>query len=400
MTYELTVVYGSTDGTIANGTEISGYTLNAISLQHGRQSIDDVARPSAGQFTLLWNQSGAPSLATFIIGLRWQVFATIDGHPSDPQCLFDGAITDVIAGRDYVSITAITRPLAEIGRQTVANPSQIEATSSSAFTTLYNLGDQDDRLGTVSGSTAVRVPAFDNLNLLQVLTEVAASEIGGYVTQTMPWGPTAVATTYGPEVITSNVTSRSQLTADITFTAGEIIDQWNLARRVEDLINRVTVKGTADGTDFPDGLWTETYQPGVDTYGLAERLIATRIRYENDAEGLAEDKLQRYYVNGWVLEQLTIPLHTMTAGRLWTVIQNLGPDQLITIPALFTGAPTQFFIEGINFRLSSATWDAVLWISTAGFSRGAQKWEQVTPTLVWSSVDATTTWADLRLIEL
>ena len=83
MTYELTVVYGSTDGTIANGTEISGYTLNAISLQHGRQSIDDVARPSAGQFTLLWNQSGAPSLATFVIGLRWQVFATIDGHPTD-----------------------------------------------------------------------------------------------------------------------------------------------------------------------------------------------------------------------------------------------------------------------------------------------------------------------------
>jgi len=400
MSYTWTIVYGSTDGSIAAGTTITDWTIDGITIQHGRRSIDEVARPSAGQFDLVWNYTGAPALSTFFIGLRWQVWATIDGHPTEPQCLFDGAITDVVAGRDTVSITAVNRALAEVGRQTIANPSQIEATSSSAFTTLYNLGDQEDRLGAVSGSTAVRVPAFDSENLLGVLSEVAASEIGGYVTQSMPWGPTVVGNTYGPTVITSNVTSRSQTSADITFTGDEIVDAWSISRRVEDLINRVTVFGTEDGTDFPDGYWTENYQDGIDEYGLAERQIVTRIRYENDAEALAEDKLQRYYVNGWILETLTVLFDTMTASRLWDVITELGPDQLISIPELFDGAPRSFFIEGITFQIRRNQWDAALWISTAGFSRGAQRWNQVPATLTWADVDSAVTWADLRLIEL
>jgi hypothetical protein len=90
----------------------------------------------------------------------------------------------------------------------------------------------------------------------------------------------------------------------------------------------------------------------------------------------------------------------MTASRLWDVITELGPDQLISIPALFTGAPTQFYVEGITFQIRRNQWDAALWISTAGFSRGAQKWNQVTPSLTWADVDSAVTWADLRLIEL
>lgn len=400
MSYTLKVVLDSTDGSIGAGTEVQAWTLNEIVVNHGRQSIGEDVPPSNASLSFIWDKPGAPDLDGFVIGRRVNVWLIISSYPTQPLCLFDGSVTDVVVVETALSVIAVNRALAEIGRQTVTLGSQITATVASALSTLYALGSQDPRLGTTTGTTAVRVETFDTENLLGVMREVAASEIGGYLTQSMPWGPTVVGFTTGPHVINRTVANRSQLTPDITFTGDEIVDAWAFSRRMEDFVNRVTVYGTEDATDFPDGFWVEDNTVSIDEYGLNELQIRTRIRYENDAETLANDKLDRYYVNGWIIEELQVLLGTMSDARLFAVLDDLNPDTFIAIPEIFSDAPTRFFVEGITFTLAAHDIQALLYISTAGFSRGAQQWQQVTPTLTWADVPATLTWTDLRLVEL
>ena len=400
MSWNLLVVVDSTDGSIAGGTELQSWTLNELKVNHGRRTLSEDVEPSNATLSFIWDATGAPDLDDFVIGRRIQVWLTIDAYPATPQCLFDGSATDIVVVDTVLSVICVNRALAEIGRQTVTLGSQIQNTVANTLSTLYALGSQDPRLGSTQGTTAVRVPTFDTENLLGVMREVSASEIGGYLTQSMPWGPTVSGYTTGPHVINRTVANRSQLTPDITFTGDEIIDSWQFSRHVEDFVNRVQVYGTENATDFPDGYVVEDFTDSIDTYGLNELDIVTRIRYEADATNLANDKLDRYYTNGWIIDQLSVLLGNMSDARLYAVLTNLNPDTFIETPAIFGGAPTRFFVEGITFELSQHDIVAQLYVTTAGYSRGAQKWEQVSASRTWATVPPTLTWTGSRLIEL
>jgi hypothetical protein len=400
MSWNLLVVVDSTDGSIAGGTELQSWTLNELIVNHGRRTLSEDVEPSNATLSFIWDATGAPDLDDFVIGRRIQVWLTIDAYPATPQCLFDGSATDIVVVDTVLSVICVNRALAEIGRQTVTLGSQIQNTVANTLSTLYALGSQDPRLGSTQGTTAVRVPTFDTENLLGVMREVSASEIGGYLTQSMPWGPTVSGYTTGPHVINRTVANRSQLSPDITFTGDEIIDSWQFSRHVEDFVNRVQVYGTENATDFPNGYVVEDFTDSIDTYGLNELDIVTRIRYEADATNLANDKLDRYYTNGWIIDQLSVLLGTMTDARLYAVITNLNPDTFIETPAIFGGAPVRFFVEGITFELSQHDIVAQLYVSTAGYSRGAQKWEQVSASRTWATVPPTLTWTGSRLVEL
>jgi hypothetical protein len=160
------------------------------------------------------------------------------------------------------------------------------------------------------------------------------------------------------------------------------------------------VYGTENATDFPDGYVVEDFPTSIDDYGLNELPIVTRLRYEADAELLANDKLDRYFINGWIIERLTILLGQMTDARLHAVMGLLNPDAYIEIPEIFTDAPTRFFIEGITFSISSTDFQAGLYVTTAGYSRGAQTWAQVSASRTWATVPPTLTWTGSRLVEL
>ena len=400
MSWNLLVVVDSTDGSIAGGTELQSWTLNELKVNHGRRTLSEDVEPSNATLSFIWDATGAPDLDDFVIRRRIQVWLTIDAYPAAPQCLFDGSATDIVVVDTVLSVICVNRALAEIGRQTVTLGSQIQNTVANTLSTLYALGSQDPRLGSTQGTTAVRVPTFDTENLLGVMREVSASEIGGYLTQSMPWGPTVSGYTTGPHVINRTVVNRSQLSPDITFTGDEIIDSWQFSRHVEDFVNRVQVYGTENATDFPNGYVVEDFTDSIDTYGLNELDIVTRIRYEADATNLANDKLDRYYTNGWIIDQLSVLLGTMTDARLYAVITNLNPDTFIETPAIFGGAPVRFFVEGITFELSQHDIVAQLYVSTAGYSRGAQKWEQVSASRTWATVPPTLTWTGSRLVEL
>ena len=400
MSWNLLVVVDSTDGSIAGGTELQSWTLNELIVNHGRRTLSEDVEPSNATLSFIWDATGAPDLDDFVIGRRIQVWLTIDAYPAAPQCLFDGSATDIVVVDTVLSVICVNRALAEIGRQTVTLGSQIQNTVANTLSTLYALGSQDPRLGSTQGTTAVRVPTFDTENLLGVMREVSASEIGGYLTQSMPWGPTVSGYTTGPHVINRTVANRSQLSPDITFTGDEIIDFWQFSRHVEDFVNRVQVYGTENATDFPNGYVVEDFTDSIDTYGLNELDIVTRIRYEADATNLANDKLDRYYTNGWIIDQLSVLLGTMSDARFYAVITNLNPDTFIETPAIFGGAPVRFFVEGITFELSQHDIVAQLYVSTAGYSRGAQKWEQVSASRTWATVPPTLTWTGSRLIEL
>ena len=400
MSWNLLVVVDSTDGSIGAGTQLEDWTLNQLIVNHGRRTLSEDVEPSNSTLSFIWDATGAPDLEDFVIGRRIQIWLEIDAYPAAPQCLFDGAVTDVVVVDTVLSVICVNRALAEIGRQTVTLGSQIMDTVANALSTLYALGSQDPRLGSTQGSTDVRIPQFDTENLLGIMREVSASEIGGYLTQSMPWGPTVSGYTSGPHVINRTVANRSQLSPDITFTGDEIIDSWQFSRHVEDFVNRVTVYGTEHGSDFHDGYVVEDFTDSIDTYGLNELDIVTRIRYEADATALANDKLDRYYVNGWIIDQLSLLLGNMTDARLYAVLTALNPDTFVEVPAIFTGAPVRFFVEGITFELAQHEIVAQLYVSTAGYSRGAQQWQQVTPTLTWAAVPATLTWTGSRLVEL
>jgi len=400
MSWNLLVVVDSTDGSIAGGTELQSWTLNELKVNHGRRTLSEDVEPSNATLSFIWDATGAPDLDDFVIGRRIQVWLTIDAYPAAPQCLFDGSATDIVVVDTVLSVICVNRALAEIGRQTVTLGSQIQNTVANTLSTLYALGSQDPRLGSTQGTTAVRVPTFDTENLLGVMREVSASEIGGYLTQSMPWGPTVSGYTTGPHVINRTVANRSQLSPDITFTGDEIIDSWQFSRHVEDFVNRVQVYGTENATDFPNGYVVEDFTDSIDTYGLNELDIVTRIRYEADATNLANDKLDRYYTNGWIIDQLSVLLGTMSDARFYAVITNLNPDTFIETPAIFGGAPVRFFVEGITFELSQHDIVAQLYVSTAGYSRGAQKWEQVSASRTWATVPPTLTWTGSRLVEL
>lgn len=400
MSWNLLVVVDSTDGSIGDGTQLEDWTLNQLIVNHGRRTLSEDVEASNSTLSFIWDATGAPDLEDFVIGRRIQVWLEIDAYPTIPLCLFDGALTDVVVVDTVLSVICVNRALAEIGRQNVTLGSQIQDTVANALSTLYALGLQDPRLGSTQGTTAVRVPTFDTENLLGVMREVSASEIGGYLTQSMPWGPTVSGYTSGPHVINRTVANRSQLAPDITFTGDEIIDSWQFSRHVEDFLNRVQVYGTENATDFPVGYVVEDFTDSIDTYGLNELDIVTRIRYAADATNLANDKLDRYYTNGWIIDQLSVLLGTMTDARLYAVLTNLNPDTFIEIPAIFGGAPTRFFVEGITFELSQHHIVAQLYVTTAGYSRGAQTWEQVSASRTWATVPPTLTWTGSRLFEL
>ena len=400
MSWSFICVVDSTDGSIGNGTEITDWTINNIIVNHGRQSIADDVRPSNTNISFIWDASGAPSLDGFVIGRRIQIWLLNTSYPTVPQCVFDGSVTDVTVRDTILTCIAVNRALAEAGRQTVTLGSQIEDTVANALQTVYALGSQEDRLGTTVGSKDVRIPTFETENLLGIMREIADSEIGGYITQSMPWGTTVVGYTDYPHIINRTVADRSQLSPDITFTGDEIIDEWRFERHQDQFINRVAVYGTENATDFPDGYVVEDFPTSIDDYGLNELPIVTRLRYEADAELLANDKLDRYFINGWIIERLTILLGQMTDARLHAVMGLLNPDAYIEIPEIFTDAPTRFFIEGITFNISSTDFQAALYVTTAGYSRGAQKWEQVSASRTWATVPPTLTWTGSRLVEL
>lgn len=400
MGWNILTVVDSTDGSISGGTEITEWTSNRVSITHGRKGLADDVKPSTGSFEFLWNATGAPTANSFNIGRRIQVWLEIDSYPSNPQCLFDGSLTDVSVRNDTLNVIAVNRALAEAGRQTVTSASVIEDTVANALTTVYNLGPQTNRLGTTQGSKQVRVPAFSAENLLGLMREIADSENAGYVTNSMPWGPTVSGNTTGPVVLNRTQDDRAQISPDITFTGDELLDEWRFERHQDQLVNRVAVYGTEDATDFPDGSVSEDNQTSIDDYGLNELDIVTRLRYQNDAELLAANKLDRYFITGWVIERLQLLLGNMTDARLYDVLTNLNPDSYIRVPEIFSGAPIRFFVEGIQFKVSRHDLQASLFVSTGGYSRSSQKWSQVTPTLTWADVPATVTWIEARTLYL
>ena len=306
MSWNILAIVDSTDGTISGGTQVTEWTSNRVSLNHGRKGLADDVKPSTGSFEFLWNASGAPTANSFNIGKRIQIWLEIDSYPTEPQCLFDGSVTDVSVRNDTLNVIAVNRALAEAGRQTIASASVIEDSVANALTTVYNLGPQDNRLGTTQGTKQVRIPTFSAENLLGLMREIADSEIGGYVTNSMPWGPTVSGNVFGPVVMNRTVANRSQLTPDLTFTGDELLDEWRFERHQDQLVNRVAVYGTDAATDIPDGLLTEDLQTSIDDYGLNEQPVVTRLRYEADATTLANDTLDRYYVNVCIIERLQL----------------------------------------------------------------------------------------------
>ena len=123
MGWNILAIVDSTDGSIAGGTEITEWTSNRVTINHGRKSINDNPIPSTASFEFLWDASGAPDPNDFVVGRRIQLWLEIDGFGTTPQCLYDGSITDVTVQQNTLNVIAVNRALAEAGRQTIESTS-------------------------------------------------------------------------------------------------------------------------------------------------------------------------------------------------------------------------------------------------------------------------------------
>lgn len=368
-------------------TDISTYTLDSVSISYGRQTLDQSVDPSSCTIDLLLDSSlGTFNFANVDLGYLVRVKAQVDGYVED-RVRFIGVVTDMVVGRETMTITAVSQLLSRYGKYSLPTAVTTNdtagyiladiATAAAAGLPL-NIGPDIWAEGTFNLDADFAI----GTNALVALTTTAASEPYGFVYE---------------DFLSESMRSTDNLTReltgpDFTFTGDEIVDNWQVSKSVTSQVNKAIVNWTGGTTSYTSPANLGELEKSYDT------IITTLQDADNLALFLATSGINLRYE----IPQVTIPLATLSSVRQDELLahdpagsEGVRINTYVRLPQIRSYIETDYFVEGWSETISRNRWDWTLHLSDVYRSRYFQLWNQVTALLEWQDVEATTTWDDL-----
>jgi len=378
---------------------VTDYTLDRLTIESGRRSVTEAPDPATLSLSIVHDSSLAElDLEAFRIGRRVDVNVTIlgDTGPGPTYRRFGGVITDLIADRHRLDLTAVAYPLQMLARQEITLSSFDGFANDVLPLVVAQVGDAGDlsappftpaggfRPRLLSDPGTVELANGDpitNENALQVARRIALSEPFGVLFEDLR----TLALRFSGRT-TRDVRNTSPA---ITFTGEEISERWTATRRVSALTNRAVISNDTEDR--------ETFEDTVSTaqIGTFERSLSTYIKSPADLINYGNVLVAHGTDPGWQIDAIAVPLETVDPARKAQILAELTVSTLIEIPELNPNLPTRFFIEGYSEELARNRWNLKIYVSDVQLSFFPDTWGDVPDGLLWQNVDPDLTWGNL-----
>lgn len=412
-----------------DGVAYDDKALEGVTIQWGRQSVQDQPEPTSCSVSFLRESTiGTIDVTDIKVGAQLQIDVTPSGQSAARR--FFGIITDVDVNYETINVAAVSTgiyTLRQLGYTIAANnvAFAVEENASLAVSQVYYGAALQSGVDLLATPLPTRYPQISvdgdypnghpdvsflfttnpteppvTWRLLEFVNTWAKSVPSGVIWEDM----LEVGGIDNVNVIFAGQLARDvPLTAAVTLAQDEILLDWDSGRDLGLFCTASTISytGPVNTTTWEyDTPGEEAYLSSLTTtWGGFAKDYSVPLVYAADAAELAKVNVQNGEVPGYVT-QVTIPLATLTGARQSTLVTNLLIGSLWATPTLATGLPTLYFLEGYTETISRADWTLRLMLSDPSNSWYGQRWQDVTPTLQWDQVGATTTWLDLQGQEL
>lgn len=392
-----------------NGVAFGATVGWEFELTAGRRGWNETAQPAVLTLSVIWSSASLGTVAVndWKLGDKIALEFRISAIAATWHSVFNGGITDIIIDRDVMTVTAVDYTIASLGRTWIDVPAQTGVTMTAAATAVVTAAVADGALPagvTVAydglTQTGITFDAQTNVNALQFLNQLLDSEPSG-----------CLATRFGvnatPEFRVQGYSARrittipALLQYDLSTSSAALDWDWRFTKKVADVINSATItynNGTASFTDTAS----------VASIGTYTQAVTTQLDLATNADYLARRLVIRNNDPGYRLDELTVDMRELSA----TLAYNFGrytstTGAYIKIPALYTGAQTQYFLEGFRDQIRYSTaagtgveWRRTMYISDIGATAAAQRYQDVVSGVRYSTVNATYRWIDLEEISI
>lgn len=370
-----------------NGTNYTSDTLNGVSINYGRADIWEQARAGYATIQIINTTDAALSIA-----LNDSVVIQVDDSSGTPVTLFTGKVQAVSNTIQYLgsigkalihNVTAIA-PFADMARV---------ITHTSGFPKEYD----DDRLDRILTASGVTIDVVDTPGVYEFTASQAspgdcyywasyyANMAFGYIYETTDGKVgyanesrrTVDAGLYGYTVIPGSTILWPSVNSEI-----------NLNNLLNDL--RLEYKANASVTS--------TSASSIATYGKQAADLKTELEDATEAQLQADRYISLRSTPRTLLPNFTIQLDapTMTNGLLDDLLaMYMGfPIEVNHFPLGIYSGDFQGFVEGWNFTISRNTATLNLNVTEKNLSLAPTRWQDVSPALIWSAVNAALEWAE------
>lgn len=368
-----------------DGTDYSDETIERLAIRFGRENPYDIVPGSTATLELVHNVPSSPiTLDDIYAGSDVRIEITID---SETFAMFTGFVSDVQIGRDTLTLIC-----SDIAIFTYAN-------------TIVTVGPFDDETGSNALSTVLQAmsallypgevwsPVGANPNIPYYLQVVGVSLPGGGSPGTIynyfAAQETASALQIIQKILRNSVTSafyrspsfgaamlydfedarhaRYAAGSSFTFTSAEVSNEWQAVRRSSQIASASSITYDPDGIDAT----------GVIDYYLRPIPSLIDLFYSEtlytDEEAAQEYAWKAVAVRSgrtWDVNPIRTNSRLFTSSRFKDLLKKMVIGYYFEIPALFTDAPTDVFLEGFDivFRRNDA--DLALYVSDVRRSLG------------------------------
>jgi hypothetical protein len=360
-----------------DGTPIEDEVLEGVVITYGRQRPSDVVEPSTCSITLLtpaqpWG---------FTIGSEVVVDAEV---AAVTYRRFTGTVIQIDASKYTTTITCTSAALgafaaAQAPAYDVATWAPglgniiLDAAAAAGFRGFITVDP-----GTTTPVAPYDIPAG---YLLEQLRTIAALDVQGLIWEDQ-----------SGEAYFSDANSRASITPFTAIDADTVSDRWTASATVNSVINQVSVTYNSQ-----TAVVTMTDASSQLNYGIRSYEVDFNVVDVDDATLKASKILAGYSEPTWITNPITIQLgliatNTDTAKMLQLVCGT--PIDLQEVTDEIDVIPADAFVEGYTETIRQTNWVMELWVSDVHVTRAPQQWQDVTPTLAWSSVSGTLTWYD------
>jgi hypothetical protein len=359
--------------------EYTASSLEGITITTGRQDARSPVNPTTCSVTLLYDSAlGSFDPSTFSVG----DLLIVEKTAIVPIVRFTGRVTDLQFDEYVLTITAVTDGISRFGRFsadfTIGSGYTGEILDDTYTSVLVNAYPGTAPTANFDpGITYLDTPTLTNSSPAQFVQTVSASEPNSFFYE-LPDG---------------SLEFRDQehfryQTPDVTFLDTEVLEGWQVTKRISDKINSSLV-------NYVGGSETYTETSDVTIYGLIQQSLDTYCSDPADALNLATRTVKNYALPGWTLPGITVAMSPLSSARQAFIANNSGIAQLVEIPSLAPGLNTYYVVQGYSETFGRYSWDINFYLSDWTLFRPSQNWEDIISGITWVAVPGSITWDDM-----
>ena len=398
--------------------EYKDKTINGVTLNNGRSSVDEQPRAGYATITLVTPDNTYPN-----IEINQKVVVKVDNSSGTEVTLWSGWVSDIetsiirFGASGWLNEQRITAvgSLSKLNRRLAGGsgyPKEFDGdrvydiiyeTAGTTWATYTPANDewQDVNPLITWASSDLLIGTIDRPGDFE-LTDYAAGETSG-LTLAQAAAASGLGILYETpdgKISYDDYTSRTDDVAANGFTTidGDAILANNISSvsRLADLANDIEVTYKANASEIGSD------NNSIAIYGLYSAKIATQLEKAVDAEQRVQYYLDTRAYPRRKLQQITLGLHL---DQVANIMRDSMLPMRISKPIRITALPTSIypeafagFVEGYSWTINRNELFLTLNVSEYGFSQLEMNWLQVPPALEWADVSATLEWQEARVV--